>query len=78
MSVLLRVKLEKLLNEYNTMGDSVTVDVLSATPGGRYVVFRVNGEEQNLYKVISKYGTQAEELLSSMAGTISKKLTDYL
>lgn len=78
MSVLMSVKLEQLLNEYNTKGESVTVGVLSATPGRRHVVFCVNGEEQNLYKVLSKYRPQAEELFATMAETVSKKLTDYL
>lgn len=78
MSVLMAIKLEKLLNEFNAEGVDVTVGVLSAIPGGRYVVFRVNGEEQNLYKVISNYRSQVEELLSKMAGSVSKKLTDYL
>lgn len=78
MSVLMSIKLEKLLNEFNAEGVGVTFGVLSATPGGRYVVFRVNGEEQNLYKVIANYRSQVEELLSKMAGSVSKKLTDYL
>lgn len=78
MSVLMSVKLEQLLNEYNAKGESVTVGVLSAVPGGRYVVFRVDGEEQNLFKVIKNYRHQVEELFATMAETVSKKLTDYL
>lgn len=78
MSVLMSVKLEQLLNEYNAKGEGVTVGVLSAVPGGRYVVFRVDGEEQNLFKVIKNYRHQVEELFATMAGTVSKKLTDYL
>lgn len=78
MSVLMSVKLEQLLNEYNAKGEGVTVGVLSATPGRRHVVFCVNGEEQNLFMVIKNYRHQVEELFATMAGTVSKKLTDYL